>query len=252
MMHLTAGQWALAIVAAVGVGVSKAGFPGVGLAHVVIFAFLFGARTSSGIVLPMLLIGDLCAVGTFRQHAQWHEIRRILPPACLGVTIAALVMSRLTDASLGPVVGWIILGLALVQIARMRFPSWLTRVPHTRVFAWTIGWLAGVATMLANAAGPVFALFGLAVSLPKAAFVGTAAWFFLIMNCVKIPFSVSLGLIRGETLLLNLMLAPAIVTGLIIGRWLLHRVPQQLFDGLLIAFASIAAIRLIGVFQWRF
>jgi uncharacterized protein len=245
MPHLTGAEWALAIVAAFGVGMSKAGFPGVGLAHVMIFAFLFGARTSSGIVLPMLLIGDLCAVGTFRQYARWSDIRRILPPACLGVVVAAIVMSRLTDASLGPLVGWIILALAIVQAARMRFPGWLTRVPHTRSFAWIVGWLAGVATMFANAAGPVFALFGLAARLPKAAFVGTSAWFFFIINMFKIPFSVSLGLIRGQTLLFNVMLAPAILVGLLGGRWLLHRVPQQLFEGLLIAFASVAAIRLI-------
>lgn len=247
MPHLSAAQWLLAIVAAAGVGISKSGFAGVGLAHVVIFAFLFGARTSTGIVLPMLLFGDLCAVGAFRQDARWNVIRRILPPACLGVVVSAAVMSRLTDAALAPLIGWIILALSAVQISRMRYPNWLARLPHSRGFAWAIGWLAGIATMLANAAGPVFALFGLAVSLPKAAFVGTSAWFFFLINVFKIPFSIGLGLIRPQTLLLNLMLAPAILAGLLTGRWLLRRVPQQIFDGLLLAFAAVAALRLIGI-----
>ena len=85
-------QWLLAVVAAVGMGVSKAGLAGVSLLHVVIFAFLFGARTSTGVVLPMLLAGDVTAVAAFHQHARWDYIRRMMPPSCAGVVVAALVM----------------------------------------------------------------------------------------------------------------------------------------------------------------
>ena len=81
--------------------------------------------------------------------------------------------------------------------------------------------------MLANAAGPVFAVYCLAVSLPKMEFVGTSAWFFLIVNSFKIPFSLALGLIHGGTLLLNLLLSPVIVAGLLAGRWLTARIPQR-------------------------
>ena len=82
---LTPLQWLLAGLGAIGVGLSKAGLAGVGLLHVVIFAFLFGARDSTGVVLPMLLAGDVTAVTAFHQHARWDYIRRMLPPACLGV-----------------------------------------------------------------------------------------------------------------------------------------------------------------------
>ena len=102
--------------------------------------------------------------------------------------------------------------------------------------------------MLANAAGPVFAVYCLAVSLPKMEFVGTSAWFFLIVNSFKIPFSIALGLIHGSTLLLNLILSPVIVAGLLAGRWLTARIPQRTFDLLLLAFAAIAALRLVGLF----
>jgi len=75
----------LAFAGAFGMGMSKAGFSGVGLLHVVVFAFLFGARDSTGIVLPMLLVGDIYAVSTFWRHARWEYLRRMLPPALLGV-----------------------------------------------------------------------------------------------------------------------------------------------------------------------
>jgi hypothetical protein len=130
----------------------------------------------------------------------------------------------------------------------MRRPEWFLHVPHARWFVWSIGLLAGVTTMLANAAGPIMALYFLAASLPKLEFVGTSAWYFLIVNAFKVPFSARLGLIRPDTLLLNAALAPLIALGILAGRWLVHRVPQRLFDVLLLAFAAIAALRLIGLF----
>src|SRR5579871_1592435 len=102
-------QWLLAIAAAFGMGISKAGFAGVGLFHVVAFAFLFGARDSTGVVLPMLLVGDLGAVIAFRRHARWDYLRRMLPPACLGIVTAAALMNRISDAMYKPLIGWIIL-----------------------------------------------------------------------------------------------------------------------------------------------
>jgi uncharacterized protein len=248
MTDLTSAEWLLAIVAAACMGMGKGGLVGMSLLHVVVFAFLFGARDSTGIVLPMLIVGDICAVVGFRRHARWDAIRRMLPPACVGIVAGAGLMSVVDDRSFRPLVGWIILALSALQFARMQRPAWFGDVPHTRAFGWTMGLLAGVTSMLANAAGPIFALYALAVSLPKFEMVGTSAWLFLIINVLKVPFSLGLGLIHEQTLKLNLVLAPAIVVGVLWGSWLTHRIPQRLFDGLLLAFAAVAALRLIGLF----
>ena len=248
MPHLTFSQWLLAAVAAAGVGISKSGLSGVSLLHVLIFAFLFGARNSTGVVLPMLLFGDIFAVRTFHQHARWDYVRRMLPPACIGVMVAAWFMRGLSEAVYKPIIGGIILALTVLQLARLYRPDWFGNVPHARWFAWSLGLLAGAATMLANAAGPVFSIYCLAVALPKLELVGTSAWFFLIVNAFKVPFSIALGLIQGQTLLLNIMLTPMIGLGMFAGRWITRRIPQRLFDGLLLAFAAVAALRLIGLF----
>lgn len=229
-------------------GVSKAGFAGLGLLHVVVFAFLFGARESTGVILPMLLVGDVGAVTAYRPHARWDYLGRMLPPACIGVVLGALLMGHISEAAYKPLIGSIILVLTCLQIARIARPDWLGDVPHARSFAWGMGLLAGMTTMLANAAGPIIALYVLAVGLPKLELVSTSAWFFLILNAFKVPFSVALGLIHMGTLVLNLTLAPLIVVGLFAGRWLIHRVPQRLFDLLLLTFAGVAALRLLGVF----
>lgn len=245
MPHLSTGQWLLALAGAFGMGMSKAGFAGLGLLHVLVFAFLFGARDSTGIVLPMLLVGDVYAVTTFRKHARWEYLRRMLPPAILGTIVGAVLMPRVSDAAYKPLIGSIILTLTAMQAVRMVRPLWFGRVPHTASFTWGMGLLAGATTMLANAAGPIVALYSLAVGLPKYELVGTGAWFFLAVNTFKLPLSARLGLIHRGTLMLNLSLVPAILAGLLAGRWLIHRVPQRLFDGLVLAFASLAAMRLI-------
>ena len=247
MPSLTPLQWTLAVAGALGMGISKSGFPGMSLVHVVVFALIFGARNSTGIILPMLIAADVFAVRAFRQHARWIYIRRMLPAAVVGIVAGFALMGRLNEAAFAPLIGVIVLVLTVMQAGRMARPDLLADVPHSHAFAWTMGLLAGITTMLANAAGPIMTLYALSVSLPKFELVGTGAWFFLIVNLVKLPFSVALGLIRVDTLSLNLVLLPAVFTGIALGRWLTRRVPQRLFDGLLLAFAAVAALRLVGV-----
>jgi uncharacterized membrane protein YfcA len=246
MPPLSAAQWMLAAAGALGMGISKAGFPGMSLVHVVVFALVFGARSSTGIILPMLIAADVLAVRAFRQHARWTYINRMLPAAVAGIVVGFVLMGRLDERAFAPLIGGIVLLLTALQAGRMARPDLLAGVPHSRAFAWAMGLLAGITTMIANAAGPVVTLYALSVSLPKFELVGTIAWFFFIVNLVKVPFSAWLGLIRPDTLALNLVLVPAVFAGVAIGQWLTHRVPQRLFDGLLLGFACIAALRLVG------
>ena len=127
MPDLTPLQWTLAFVAAASMGISKGGLAGLSLLHVTIFAFLFGARDSTGIVLPMLLVGDICAVTALHQHARWDYVRRMLPPACIGIVIGAWLMRYVNDSMFRPITGWIILGLAVLQLTRMQRPGWFGR-----------------------------------------------------------------------------------------------------------------------------
>ena len=245
MPTLTPFEWLLAAAAALGLGLSKAGLAGIGLFHVVVFAFLFGARESTGYVLPLLVAG---------RHLRG---RRAAPARALGLrppdAAAGVPRRRAGGAVHGPdqrrrfkpLIGWIVLLLALMQAARLRWSNWMGAVPHTRTAVWVIGLIAGGATMLANAAGPVIALYCVAVGLPKFEVVGTLAWFFFIVNVFKLPFSAGLGLIRADTLLLTAVLLPAVVVGVFSGRWIVHRLPQRVFDSLMLAFAVIAALRLI-------
>lgn len=241
----TALEWALAVLAATGIGVSKSGLPGVSLLHVVLFAQLFPGLRSTGVVLPMLIVGDVGAVLLFRRHAQWNHVFRTLPPALIGVGIGWACMRAWPGLNWNPVIGGIVAGLAVLQLVRNWRPDLLSDMPHARGFAWTMGLLAGITTMVANAAGPVMGLYLLAVALPKDAFVGTSAWFFLLINVLKVPFSAQLGFIEPATLTFNALLIPVILSGLFLGRALVAKVPQKVFDSLILAFAIVASLKLI-------
>ncbi len=247
--ELTAAQWSLVLVSAFGLGVAKSGFAGIGLFHVVVFAFIFGAKKSTGYVLPMLIFGDVCAVLAYRlKHARWDYIKSMSLPTGIGVVVGWALMDQISESAYKPVIGSIILGLAAMQLSRMWRPDWFEHIPHAAWFAWSLCFIAGFCTMLANGAGGIIALYLVTVSLPKLEVVGTTAWFFLMLNVFKVPFSANLGLIGRDTLMLNAVLTPLIVLGLLAGRWLIHRLPQRQFDSLVLLLSSVAALRLIGVF----
>jgi uncharacterized membrane protein YfcA len=239
-------DWIGMMVAATGIGVAKSGLSGVSMVHVLVFATIFQARESTGIVLPMLIIGDVCAILAYGQHADWQQVKKLLPPAVVGVVFGWLWMHRLEAAIYRPLIGLIILGLTLLQLLRQWRTDWQDRLPHSHGFAWLMGMLVGLTTMLANAAGPIFSLYLLALSIPKLAFVGTSAWFFLVLNSLKVPFSWQLGLIDWQSLKLNLLLSPLIVVGLMGGRAIVRRLPQRIFDSLILIFTAVASIWLLS------
>ncbi len=238
-------DWLALAVAAFGIGITKSGFSGVSMVHVYLFASVFGAKESTGIVLPMLIAGDVFAMTVYGKKANWGYVRRMMPPTLIGVVAGWLLMFRLPEVYYRPLIGLIILVLTAMQIIRIWKEEWLADVPHAAWFAWNMGILVGLTTMLANAAGPVFGLYLLAIGLPKMEFVGTAAWFFLILNIVKIPFSWSLGLIRVDTLTLNAALIPLIAIGLWVGTIIIKRIPQRQFDSLILIITAAASVRML-------
>ncbi|MFZ4469537.1 MAG: sulfite exporter TauE/SafE family protein [Pirellula sp.] len=243
---LSIGAWLLLATAAFGIGITKSGFSGVSLVHVLIFAYVFGAKASTGIVLPMLIAGDTMAMLMFGQHADWRYVRRMFPPALLGVIAAWLLMDVMNESYYRPTIGCIILALAVMQLARKFKEAWFTHIPHSPWFAWVMGILVGITTMLANAAGPVYGLFLIAIGLPKKEFVGTAAWFFLLLNLIKIPFSWNLGLMNSDTLMINVILIPGISLGLLAGRAIADRIRQADFETAVLILATLAGLHMVA------
>lgn len=244
MPQLTMAQWALTFTAAICIGMSKTGFGGMGMIAVLLMASVLPVRESTGAVLPLLIVADLFAVHAFRRFTVWRHLARLLPPAAVGIVCGWLVMRHLDARVFAPVIGWtviVLLFLTIIQKVSSRTAGFVSEHPAA---ALATGWAAGVTTMIANAAGAVMTIYLLACRLPKMEFVGTAAWFFFVINLAKVPFSASLGLINGQSLLLNAILVPGVVAGTVAGRLLLGKINQATFEWLMIAFSFAGALRL--------
>lgn len=243
-MTLEPWQWALAVVAALAIGLAKTGISGLGMLAVVIFANLMPARQASGFVLPMLVFADVVAVASYRQHAQWRYLWKLFPWTALGVVAGYFALGRINDRQAQVLIGIIVLSLlALHLIRRSRKTAGVAE--HGWWYAPAVGVLAGFTTLVANAAGPLMVIYLLSMRLPKMEYMGTAAYYFLLMNLFKVPFMVNLGLINARSFSGNLVLLPAVIAGALLGRVILRRLDQKLFENLALGLAAVAGLRLL-------
>jgi len=237
-------QWLVLALAALCVGLGKAGFSGLGLIAVFIVAELFG-KASVGILLPMLIVADLSVYPMFRKHASWAPVWRLLPPALIGLVVGFFLLDWLPEAWAKPTIGGIILLMVAIQMMRKLFQDSFDRIAHSAGFGFGAGMGAGIATMIANAAGPVFQLYFLSKRAPKMEMIGIGARFFLLINLIKLPFMSGLDFTTADTLLLNLKLVPVILLGVFFGRHLLVLISQRAFEWMVVGFAILAGGRLI-------
>ena len=228
---------------AIAAGISKAGVPGVMLLSTVFVPMVMSAKASTGYILPFLLFADIIAVSYWRRSVVMRYIIALLPAMLIGIVVGFFLMDRIEDAVYGKVLGSIVLILLATDAAFRRFDI---RIPqNSRLFAWGMGFLAGVMTMLANAAGPAMMLYLLTMKVSKEEFVGTGAWIYLTINLFKIPFSIQLGLITMESFTVNLMLLPCIILGSFLGVRLMRRISGPLFEKLMRGMVFLGGIKLL-------
>ncbi|MBI4622170.1 MAG: sulfite exporter TauE/SafE family protein [Verrucomicrobia bacterium] len=248
-MHLETWQWLLAAGGAFLIGLSKTGIVGIGIFSVGMFALVFPSRESVGVVLPILITADIVAVAAYRRHAVWSHLWRLFPWAALGIVLGYLAMGRIDDHQVARLIGAILIVLSIWQVwcrrTTARSATEPERVPDSLWFVALVGIAAGFATMVANAAGPIMILYLLAMRLPKMEFIGTGAWYFLILNVFKVPFSWDLGIVNAASFVLDLTLAPFAIGGALFGRRVLQHINQALFEDLALLFTAAAAIRLL-------
>lgn len=253
-MILEPWQWALGLACAFLNGVAKTGVPGLGILIVPVMLYVVtDPRLSPGVVLPLLCLADLFAVLWYRRHAQWDRVVKLVPGVALGLLLGmgglwAFDHWKLPDDLLTKAIGAIVLAMIIMQVVRKRLADQPggEQLPTTPSPARAVafGAATGFATYIANAAGPVMNLYLLSMALPKSEFMGTGAWFFFVINLVKVPQFALQGRITAETLWIDLLLAPAVIAGALAGRWLFARIPQALFERIILALAVVATVAL--------
>ncbi|HMC00096.1 MAG TPA: sulfite exporter TauE/SafE family protein [Flavobacteriaceae bacterium] len=217
--NLTALQWLAVGFAVFLLGLSKSGIKGIGIIIVVILAFVFGEKASTGILLPMLISADIFAVVYYNRHAQWKYIKILIPWMIIGVLVGVWIGNDISEVIFKRLMAIIIIGSVIIMFFSENRKS--DQVPTNKLFSSGMGFLAGFTTMIGNLAGPISNIYFLAMRFPKNEFIGTAAWLFFIINVFKLPFHFFIWkTVSKETLVLNSVLIPIVVLGFFLGAYI--------------------------------
>ncbi|MGJ9459838.1 sulfite exporter TauE/SafE family protein [Oceanobacillus sp. CF4.6] len=246
MFELTIMEWLIVILCAIFIGFSKSGLPNMIILVVTVLTFIFPAKESVGILLPMLLVGDIFAVTYYRRNVIWKHLIKLIPWVLIGILSGYFVLSQASSDQLKPLIGIIVLTMIVLQLTRQKFGERFNQLlPTSLWFVALMGILGGFTTIVGNAAGAVMTIYLLVKGLSKEDFVGTAAWFFLFVNVIKFPFYVQLGLINQASLTFNLWMLPAIIAGVFIGIKILPLIPRKVFQRLVLGLAALGGINLL-------
>lgn len=255
-------------VAAVLFGIDKSLASGAGLLSIATLTAVMPAHQATGLTLLMAICADWSAIWAYRGNVSVKSLVRLLPFVVVGIAGGIVFLYTAGDMQMRRTIG-IILGVFVamyfISQARKRFGANGGTAedhqqatdgqvkeaddPSTKLFSWAkrivCGILAGFTTMVANAAGPVTAIFFLSENLPVMRFLGTTAWFYLIVNLIKLPISIHLGMITWQGFLSMAWTIPLIIVTVFIGRTIAKRVNQETFTKLIYVLAVIAVVRLL-------
>jgi uncharacterized membrane protein YfcA len=240
--YLTSGAAVpLLVIGAYFAGAAKASIGGLAMVTVALVTMILPVRTSTALVLLLLLIGDAYAISRYKRHADFKLLGAVVPAVLPGLAVGAVLLAVVPADVLRRGIGAILLTLVAMQ---MLLPL-VTTPRESRASALAVGAAAGVTTMVANAGGPVMTLYLVAHGINKWRFLGTSAWFFAGVNLCKLPITIGLGLITPDLLWLALALAPAVLLGAYTGTAVVGRLGGQWFDKAVLAAGAASAAALL-------
>lgn len=248
MTALDPWAWAALGVAAVVIGISKTALPGGSILAIALFAAVLPARTSTAATLLLLMVGDVFALLAYRRHAHWPTLLRLAPAVVAGLLLGFTFLALTGDGVVRRAIGVILLLMIAVTLWRRWRQARAEQEAAARggaLLAGVYGTLGGFTTMVANAGGPVMSMYFLATRTPVQVFLGTSAWFFAIINVIKVPFLAGIGLFTGPVLLADAILAPLVVLGALLGLRVARRLDQRLFDRIVIVLTILGAVYLL-------
>ncbi len=236
--------WALAIAAVIIVAFSKAGLLGsLGLVAVPMLSLVMPARDAAGMFLPLLLVMDVIAIWTYRKDADWHILRIMIPGAAVGTLIGWALWSVVSDAMVLLFVG--IITLLFIVDAVLPLRKKLEGLPPSRPWGWFWGGFAGFTSFISHTGGPPFQIYVLPQRLSPVNYSGTNAFFFAIVNTMKLIPYFFLGQLSVHNLSIGLALTPLAIAGVLVGVWLVRRMSMKLFYQLAYVLVAVLAVKLV-------
>ena len=244
MLEVGILNFSLAAFCAFLLGVSKSGIKGIASLIVTGLALVYGAKNSTGILMPLLLVGDVFAITYYKRHVQKEYIIKMLPWMVIGVLIGVVGGQYITESLFKYGMAIII----LFSVGLMYY--WENKkdktIPSHWTFASSMGLLAGFTTMIGNLAGAFSNIYFLAMRLPKNNFIGTAAWLFFIINAFKVPFHIwTWETMNSTSLQISLQLVPFVLIGLLAGVFLVKKIENDSYRKLILLFTAIGGVAIL-------
>ena len=224
-------------------GFIKAGMPSLGTLLTASVALMFPPRDALGITLMYLLVGDMVAVTLYWRLAHWQELKKMMLPVLAGVILGGILLAFLNNENLGLTLGVVVLVLVSLEPLRPRLTQWA--LDHPGSVRSGSGLLAGIATTIGNAAGPILSLYFLLLKLDKKAFVGTGSIFFLFVNVAKIPIFLGQDIFHMQYLGSVAVTAPLVLLGALGGKKFLEWISQQWFNRIVLSLTALAGFWLV-------
>ena len=231
----------IAFSAALLLGIAKSGIKGLAILIVTGLALVYGAKESTGILMPLLICGDILAVIYYKRHVKWVYLIKLLPWMVAGVLVGVVLGKDLPEDLFKSGMAIII----LFSVAMMYY--WERKkdrkVPNHLSFAALMGMMAGFTTMVGNLAGAFSNIYFLAIKLPKNEFIGTAAWLFFIINLFKVPFHIlSWGTINLASFQISLRLIPAVILGFVFGVSIVKKIKNDRYRQLILLLTGLGGL----------
>lgn len=243
-------QWIVFNLAGLLIGVTKAGFGGgTGMLVPPLLALVVPAREAVGMMLPLLLTCDVLSL--YGYWRQWEsKIVALLIPGCLlGILLGTHILRFLPDERLKQVIGALACFFALLEMIRSRFNLKIKGSFSSQGLRWLlgtlVGFLTGVASSIAHVGGVITSLYLLPLRLPNRAFVGTSTALFFLLNSAKVQPYVSMGLINPSLLYRDLLIAPSVALGTLIGLWLNRITPGKTFRTIILVSVILTSVKLL-------
>lgn len=235
----------LAFLAAIILGLGKAGIKGLGVVIVTLMAIVFGGKASTGVLIPLMVVADIFAVIYYHQHTQWKYLGKLLPMMAVGVLLGVWGANDISEELFKQIMAVFIL-VTVVIMFWMDQRKAVIGIPRHWAFSSGMGLLSGITSMIGNLAGSFANIYFLAMRLPKNEFIGTAAWLFFIINVFKLPFHIFVWkTVTKESLLLNLFLIPGIVIGFFIGIIIVKVINNELYRKFILIVTAIGALLIL-------
>lgn len=229
-------------------GFIKAGIPSLGALLSALVALAFPPRDALGVTLLFLLVGDIVAVSLYWRLAHWAELKRMILPLVIGIGAGGIMLKLLDNDKLGLTIGLMVVFLVSLEPFRVQLSQW--SLQHPIKIRSVSGTLAGIATTIGNASGPILSLYFLLLKLDKKSFVGTGAIFFLFVNLIKVPIFTYQGVFKVDYLFSMAVMSPLVFIGAIVGKKFLEWIPQLWFNRVILICTALAGSVLVARYFW--